>query len=155
MARPGMAHPGMARPDPPKFFFALKRLFGPIDPIFRAGWAVKILARKNRADFGPARFWPGPLLAQPARLPPLGERCDDVSAPPNIMHCFSATNNNYFPPKCTNFYTTTFWVLFLNFFPLNALKHNFPFFESMLSEFKSIFFANVSNLIIIIKTSIL
>ena len=42
-----------------------------IGPVFRAGWAVKILARKNRANFGPTRFWPGPLLARPARLPAL------------------------------------------------------------------------------------
>ena len=69
----------MARPDSasPNFFFALKRLFGPTSLIFRAGWAVEILARKNQANFGPARFWPGPLLARPsparpARLPPLG-----------------------------------------------------------------------------------
>ena len=26
------------------FFFALKRLFGPTDPIFRTDWVVKILA---------------------------------------------------------------------------------------------------------------
>ena len=55
-----------ARPGQPEFFFTLKRLFGPTGPVFRAGWAVKILARKNRANFGPARFWPGPLLAQPS-----------------------------------------------------------------------------------------
>ena len=71
-----MAQPDMARPGPPEFFFALKRQFGPTDPVFRAGWAVKIVARKNRANFGSARFWPGPLLARPslarpARLPPL------------------------------------------------------------------------------------
>ena len=70
-----MAQPGPARPVR-IFFFALKRLFGPTGPVFRVGWAVKILARKNRANFGPARFWPGPLLARPsparpARLPPL------------------------------------------------------------------------------------
>ena len=58
------------------FFFVLKRLFGPTGSVFRAGWAIKILVRKNRANFGTARFLPGPLLAQlnqarPARLPPL------------------------------------------------------------------------------------
>ena len=37
----------------------------PTGPIFRAGWAVKILARKNRANFGPTRFWHGSLLARP------------------------------------------------------------------------------------------
>ena len=61
---------------PPEFFFALKRLFGRTDPIFRAGWTVKILAQKNRTNFDTARFWPGLLLARPsptrpARLPPL------------------------------------------------------------------------------------
>ena len=73
-----MARPGMAQPGPPEFFLALKRLFGPTGPVFRAGWAVKILVRKNQANFGPARFWPGPVLARPtvgqarpARLPPL------------------------------------------------------------------------------------
>ena len=64
----------MALPGPSEFFFALKRHFGPTGPVFRTGWAVKIVARKNWANFGPARFWPGPLLAQPsparpARLP--------------------------------------------------------------------------------------
>ena len=68
----GQIWPGPARPD----FFSLKRLFGPTGPVFRVGWAVKILARKNQANFGLARFWPGPLLARPslarpARLPPL------------------------------------------------------------------------------------
>ena len=66
----------MARPGPLELFFALKRLFGPIGPIFRAGWTVKILIRKNRANFGPVRFWPDPLLIRPspprpARLSPL------------------------------------------------------------------------------------
>ena len=45
---------GPARPN--FFFFAFKRLFGPTGPVFRAGWAVKNLARKNRANFGPTRF---------------------------------------------------------------------------------------------------
>ena len=72
--RPSPVWPGPARPA--RIFLALKRLFGPTAPVFRAGWAVKIVARKNRANFGPARFWPGPLLARPsparpARLPPL------------------------------------------------------------------------------------
>ena len=66
-----MTRPSMARPA--RFFFAFKWLFGPISPIFRAGWAVKILARKNRANFGLARFWPNPLLTRPARLPALSE----------------------------------------------------------------------------------
>ena len=78
-ARYGPARPSMARYGPTlpvRIFFALKRLFVPTVPVFREGWAVKILARKNRANFGPARFWPGPLLARPspprlARLPPL------------------------------------------------------------------------------------
>ena len=82
--KPGQIWPGPVWPSPvwpgpvrsARFFFALKRLFGPTGPVFRAGWTVKILARKNRANFGPARFWPGPLLARPssarpARLPPL------------------------------------------------------------------------------------
>ena len=67
----------MARPGPVRsnFFFVLKRLFGPTDPVFSAA-AVKILAQKNRANFGSTRFWPGPLLARPSpvrpsRLPPL------------------------------------------------------------------------------------
>ena len=77
-ARYGPARYGPARPGPPEYFFALKWLFGPTGPVFRAGWAIKIVARKNRANFGPARFWPGPLLARPsparpARLPPLVE----------------------------------------------------------------------------------
>ena len=62
---PGLVWPGSMWLGPARsarFFFALKRLFGPTGPVFRAGWAVKILARKNRANFGPAR---------PARLPPL------------------------------------------------------------------------------------
>ena len=58
---PSPVWPGPARPA--RIFFALKCLFGPTGPVFKAGWAVKILARKNRANFGPARFWPGP--AQP------------------------------------------------------------------------------------------
>ena len=48
----------MARPDMvrlARIFFAFKRLFGPTDPVFRAGWTVKILTRKNRANFGPAQ----------------------------------------------------------------------------------------------------
>ena len=57
---------GPTRPGPSEFFFALKRLFGPTGLVFRAGWAVKMLARKNRANFGPARFWPGPLLTRPS-----------------------------------------------------------------------------------------
>ena len=35
---------GQIWPGPTDFFFALKRLFGPIGPIFRTGWTVKILA---------------------------------------------------------------------------------------------------------------
>ena len=54
----------MARPSPVRpIFFAFKRLFGPTSPVFRTGWATKIFPRKNRANFGPARFWPSPLLA--------------------------------------------------------------------------------------------
>ena len=69
MAQPGMARPGPARPN---FFFALKRLFDPIGPIFRTGWAVKIFGPKKSGQ-----FWPGPLLAlpspaRPTRLTPLG-----------------------------------------------------------------------------------
>ena len=56
---PNLARPGRI------FFFALKRLFGPTGPVFRTGWAVKILARKNRANFDPARFWPGPTRPDP------------------------------------------------------------------------------------------
>ena len=55
---PSPVWPGPARPA--RIFFALKILFGPTGPVFRAGWAVKILARKNRANFGPAHCWPGP-----------------------------------------------------------------------------------------------
>ena len=55
---------GPARPT--RILFALKRLFGQTGPVFRAGWAVKILAGKNRVNFSPARFWPGPLLARPS-----------------------------------------------------------------------------------------
>ena len=63
--------------QPARIFFAFKRQFGPTSSFFRAGWATKILARKNRANFGSTRFWPSPLLARPsparpARLPPLG-----------------------------------------------------------------------------------
>ena len=65
---PSPVWPGQARPA--RIFFALKRLFGPTGPVFRAGWAVKILARKNRANFGPARFWPSPLLAWPSPARP-------------------------------------------------------------------------------------
>ena len=61
---------------PVRIFFALKRLFGLTDSVFRADWAVKILAQKNPANFDPDQFWLGPLLAwpnpaRPARLPPL------------------------------------------------------------------------------------
>ena len=56
-----MAQPGMARPA--RIFFALKRLFGPTGPVFRAGWAVKILAQKNRANFGPAQPSPARPIA--------------------------------------------------------------------------------------------
>ena len=71
---PSPVWPGPARPA--RIFFALRRQFDQTGPVFRAGWAVKIVARKNRANFGLARFWPGPLLARPsparpARLPPL------------------------------------------------------------------------------------
>ena len=52
---PGPVWPDPARPGLPEFFFALKRQFGPTDPCFRVGRVVKILARKNRANFGPAR----------------------------------------------------------------------------------------------------
>ena len=73
-AQYGPARYGPTRPT--RIFFAFKRLFGPTSPVFRAGWATKILARKNRANFGPARFWSSPLLARPsparpARLPAL------------------------------------------------------------------------------------
>ena len=79
---PGPIWPGLVWPDPARparIFFAFKRLFGPTSPVFRAGWATKILARKNRANFGPTRFWPSPLLARPnparpARLPALTVR---------------------------------------------------------------------------------
>ena len=54
---PDPVWPGLARLA--KIFFVFKRLFGPTDPVFRAGWAVKILARKNRANFGPALFGTG------------------------------------------------------------------------------------------------
>ena len=73
----GPAQYGPARPA--RIFFAFKRLFGQTSPVFRAGWAVKILAQKNRANFDPVRFWPSPLLARPspirpARLPALLEK---------------------------------------------------------------------------------
>ena len=74
---PGPVWPDLARPA--LIFFAFKRLFGPTSSVFRAGWAAKILARKIRANFGPTRFWPNPLLARPsparpARLPALEMR---------------------------------------------------------------------------------
>ena len=58
---PGLVWPSPVWPGPARlnFFFALKRLFDLTGPIFRANWAVKILARKNRANFGLARVWPG------------------------------------------------------------------------------------------------
>ena len=49
---------------PVRIFFTFKRLFGPTSPVFMAGWAIKILVRKNRANFGPTLFWPSPLLAR-------------------------------------------------------------------------------------------
>ena len=55
---PSPVWPGPARPA--RIFFALKRPFSPTGPIFWAVWAVKILARKKRANFGPAQ--PGPAL---------------------------------------------------------------------------------------------
>ena len=64
MAWPSPVWPGPDRPS--RIFFALKRLFGPTGSIFRAGWAVKILARKNQANFGPAHI--GPVQPGPARL---------------------------------------------------------------------------------------
>ena len=56
-----------------RIFFCLEKTIGPIGPFLgRAGllkfWPEKIgpiLARKNRTNFGPARFWPDPLLARP------------------------------------------------------------------------------------------
>ena len=53
----------------PIVFFALKRLFNPTSPGFRADWPVKILARKNRVNFSLAHCWPGPTRL--GRLPPL------------------------------------------------------------------------------------
>ena len=67
---PGPVWPGLARPARIFFFFALKRLFSPTRPVFREGWAVKILARKNPANFVPTWFWPGPLLARPSPARP-------------------------------------------------------------------------------------
>ena len=68
-AKFGPAQYGPARYGPtlPNTF---KRLFGSTSPVFRAGWAAKILARKIRANFGNARFgpahcWPGPARPDP------------------------------------------------------------------------------------------
>ena len=74
---PSPIWPGPTRPA--RIFFCFERLFGSTGPVFRAGWAVKMLTRKNQVNFGQARFWPGPLLARPspvrpARLPPLVAR---------------------------------------------------------------------------------
>ena len=58
----GQIWPGPIWPDPTYqkfFFFTFKKLFGPTSPVFRAGWAAKILAK--RTD----QFWPCPILAQP------------------------------------------------------------------------------------------
>ena len=84
----------MARPGQPEFFFAFKRLFSPTNPVFRAGWATKILARKNRANFGPARFWPIPLLAQPARLPALPLTLLETGSRPKISNQRSPQSQN-------------------------------------------------------------
>ena len=43
LAKKNWAKFGPARPGQPEFFFALKILFGPTGPVFRVGWAVKIL----------------------------------------------------------------------------------------------------------------
>ena len=70
---PGPIWPGLVWPNPARsarIFFALKRLFGPTSPVFRVGWAVKILARKNRANSDLARFWPSPLLVRPTSARP-------------------------------------------------------------------------------------
>ena len=40
---PGLVWPSPVWPGPADFFFALKRLFDPTGPVFRTGWAVKIL----------------------------------------------------------------------------------------------------------------
>ena len=55
-AKFGPVRYGPARPGPPEFIFALKRLFGPIGPVFKTDWAVKILIRKNRTNFSSVRF---------------------------------------------------------------------------------------------------
>ena len=70
----GQARYGPARPGPIEYCFALKRLFDPTSPVFRVGWVVKILARKDWVNFGPARFWPDPLLARPGPAQP-GPAC--------------------------------------------------------------------------------
>ena len=58
-----------------RIFFVFKRLFGSISPVFRAGWATKILARKNQVNFGSARFWLSPLLTQPSPARPDPSNC--------------------------------------------------------------------------------
>ena len=41
---PGPVWPSPVWPGPLEIFFTLKRLFGPTGPVFRAGWAVKMLS---------------------------------------------------------------------------------------------------------------
>ena len=59
----------MARPA--RIFFTLKILFGPTGPVFRAGWAVKIMAPQKigpilaRPGFGPTHYWPSPARLDP------------------------------------------------------------------------------------------
>ena len=57
---PGLVCPDPARPA--RIFFAFKRVFGPTSPVFRAGWATKILARPG---FDPAHCWPSPARLSP------------------------------------------------------------------------------------------